>query len=295
VKQTLADCLTLNMDIDGLITLLKRIESGEVQVVCRELTSPSPLAQEILGAKPFAFLDDAPAEERRTLAVQSRRYMTAEQAAELGSLDPAAIERVKSEAWPQVLNADELHDALVLLGFVTADEGAPWRDWFERLRVDGRATTVVLANGTELWASAERLPEITLALPGASPADALVALESGVAGADAALTALVQSRLEALGPVTAEALARPFGLRADDVAIPLIALERGHGDARPIRLLGDYWGDYRGAGRGRHGRVVRAATARAYPPPHAEATAQRDRARHARRLPALPVSLAGAR
>jgi ATP-dependent Lhr-like helicase len=226
VKQTLDDVLTMNMDIDGLAQVLERIERGEVEVVCRELTSPSPLAQEILGAKPYAFLDDAPAEERRTLAVQSRRYMTAEQAAELGSLDPEAIARVKSEAWPQVLNADELHDALVLLGFVTADEGAPWRDWFERLRADGRATTVVLRNGTELWASAERLPEITLALPGAAPTDALVALESGAAGADAALVALVQSRLEALGPVTAEALAQPFGLRADDVAIPLIALEQ---------------------------------------------------------------------
>jgi hypothetical protein len=102
--------------------LLERIERGELEVVCRELTSPSPLAQEILGAKPYAFLDDAPAEERRTLAVQSRRFMTAEQAAELGSLDPEAIERVKNEAWPQVLNADELHDALVLLGFVTAED-----------------------------------------------------------------------------------------------------------------------------------------------------------------------------
>ncbi len=182
VKQTLDDVLTMNMDVDGLVRVLERIEAGEVEVVCRELTSPSPLAQEILGAKPYAFLDDAPAEERRTLAVQSRRYMTAEQAAELGSLDPEAIERVKSEAWPQVLNTDELNDALVLLGFVTAEEGAPWRDWFERLRADGRATIVTLSNGTELMVSAERLPEVTLALPGATPADALVALDTSRAG-----------------------------------------------------------------------------------------------------------------
>ena len=120
VKQTLEDCLTAAMDVEGLVKVLERIEAGEIEVICRELTSPSPLAQEILGAKPYAFLDDAPAEERRTLAVQARRYMTPEQAAELGKLDPEAIERVRSEAWPSVLNADELHDALVLLGFVTA-------------------------------------------------------------------------------------------------------------------------------------------------------------------------------
>src|SRR5690606_35470185 len=81
------------------------IERGDVEVLCRDLTAPSPLSQEILGARPYAFLDDAPAEERRTLAVQSRRYMTAEQAAELGRLDPAAIERVREEAWPDARDA----------------------------------------------------------------------------------------------------------------------------------------------------------------------------------------------
>src|SRR5690606_3386162 len=100
VEQTIADCLHVAMDVDGLARLLERIEAGEVEVVCRDLTAPSPLSQEILGARPYAFLDDTPAEERRTLAVQSRRYMTAEQAAELGRLDPSAILRVRDEAWP---------------------------------------------------------------------------------------------------------------------------------------------------------------------------------------------------
>jgi ATP-dependent Lhr-like helicase len=227
VKQTLDDCLTLNMDVDGLVRLLTRIESGEVEIVCRELTSPSPLAQEILGAKPYAFLDDAPAEERRTLAVQSRRYMTPEQAAELGQLDPGAIDSVRAEAWPQVLTADELHDALALLGFVTVDEGAPWRAFFDRLRADGRATGATLPNGSTVWVAAERLPELTAALPGTAPADALALLDAaGGLDAETALRELVRSRLEALGPVTAETLARPFGLRAADMAIPLAALEQ---------------------------------------------------------------------
>jgi ATP-dependent Lhr-like helicase len=226
VRQTLDDCLTLNMDIDGLIEVLRRIEAGEVEVVCRDLTSPSPLAQEILGAKPYAFLDDAPAEERRTLAVQSRRYLSAEQAAELGQLDMQAIERVRSEAWPQVLSADELHDALVLLGFVTAAEGAPWHSWFEELRADGRATAVELPRAGTVWVSAERLPELTLALPAAAAAETLVALETPIADADTALRELVRSRFEALGPVTAEGLARPFGLQGRDVLPALAALEQ---------------------------------------------------------------------
>ena len=237
VKQTLEDCLTLNMDIEGLVRLLERIESGELEVVCRELTSPSPLAQEILGAKPFAFLDDAPAEERRTLAVQSRRYMTAEQAADLGALDPEAIERVRNEAWPQVLNADELHDALALLGFVTAAEGAPWRAHFERLRADGRATQAEIPGAGTVWVCAERWPELSLALRGAVAAEQLAVIDGGPVDTDTALRELVRSRFEALGPVTAQTLARPFGLQAAGVLPALAALEQ-----QGVAMRGHYTG-----------------------------------------------------
>ena len=84
----------------------------------------SPLAQEILNARPYAYLDDAPLEERRTRAVFQRRWLDPETASDMGKLDQAAIDRVRDEAWPNVENADELHDALVELGFVTAAEGA---------------------------------------------------------------------------------------------------------------------------------------------------------------------------
>jgi ATP-dependent Lhr-like helicase len=226
VKQTLEDCLTVNMDIDGLERLLQRIEAGEVEIVCRELTSPSPLAQEILGAKPYAFLDDAPAEERRTLAVQSRRYMTPEQAADLGKLDPEAIERVRSEAWPQVGNADELHDALVLLGFATAAEGAAWAPFLERLRADGRATTAELPGAATVWVSAERLPELEAALSGTVVAERLATFGDAPIDRDTALRELVRGRFEASGPITADALARPFGLQGGDVLPALFALEQ---------------------------------------------------------------------
>ena len=227
VKQTLDDCLTVNMDVDGLVRLLERIEAGEVEVVCRELTSPSPLAQEILGAKPYAFLDDAPAEERRTLAVQSRRYMTPEQAAELGSLDADAIARVRAEAWPQVLSADELHDALVLLGFVTADEGAPWHGAFRaparrRPRDDGRDPRRRHGVGRGRAARGARRSRC----PASSRPIELKALGGDVTDRDTALRELVRSRFEALGPITAEALAQPFGLPAAEILPALAALEQ---------------------------------------------------------------------
>ncbi|MGB9429215.1 MAG: DEAD/DEAH box helicase, partial [Gammaproteobacteria bacterium] len=123
VQQTLNDCLHEVMDSDGFLNLLRRLESGELKVVARDLAAPSPLAQEILSARPYAFLDDAPAEERRTRAVQSRGVMSIEDAGSLAELDPQAIARVRAEVWPEARDADELHDALTVLGFIAEAEG----------------------------------------------------------------------------------------------------------------------------------------------------------------------------
>ncbi|NNC63932.1 MAG: DEAD/DEAH box helicase, partial [Gammaproteobacteria bacterium] len=161
VTQTMHDCLHDLMDIEGLRRLLGRIEAGEVEIHCRELTSPSPLSQEVLCAKPYAFLDDAPAEERRTLAVQARRYLSVDQANELGRLDPEAIARVRREAWPAPRDLEELHDALVNLGVVTApeaerghvdgDASRSWLPWLEALMTAGRATRLRTSSGVLLW------------------------------------------------------------------------------------------------------------------------------------------------
>ena len=226
VAQTLQDCLRGVMDIDGLATLLGRIEAGEVKVACRELTSPSPLAQEVLSARPYAFLDDAPAEERRTLAIQSRRHLTVEQAADLGRLDPEAIQRVRSEAWPDARDEDELHDALVVLGFMAPEEaGDCERSMYERLVADGRASTFTLPGGSAVRVSAERLAELQLAVPGGWTEPPMDSLDSDVETPEAALRELVRSRMEGLGPVTAAQLGRPLGLNAGDVAGALAALE----------------------------------------------------------------------
>ena len=134
VAQTIADCLHEAMDVEGLERVLGGLERGEIRVVARELTEPSPLAAEILSARPYAFLDDAPLEERRTQAVMARRWLDPETAADLGKLDAEAIRRVREEVWPAVRNADELADAIATLAFLADDELRPeWRAYADEL------------------------------------------------------------------------------------------------------------------------------------------------------------------
>jgi ATP-dependent Lhr-like helicase len=129
---------------------LRRIEGGEIRCVARDLPEPSPLAAEILNARPYAFLDNAPLEERRTQAVYTRRASERNGSNELGVLDSAAIEKVQTEAWPRATNADELHDALMLIGVMTPEEihrsAAENTDQFvATLIAENRATRVVLS------------------------------------------------------------------------------------------------------------------------------------------------------
>ena len=167
VRQAIGDSLTEAMDIDGLERLLRGIESGAVRITVRDLTQPSPLALEVLSARPYAYLDDAPLEERRTQAVMARRWMSPQQASDLGRLDPEAIARVRSEAWPEAENADELHDALVWLGFLTSAEVASnprWSGWLVELAAQKRAAHFDVG-GSTLWIAAERLPHFRALWP----------------------------------------------------------------------------------------------------------------------------------
>ncbi|MBI2741001.1 MAG: DEAD/DEAH box helicase [Rhodospirillales bacterium] len=229
VRQALGDCLGEAMDADGLERLLKGIESGAVRVVTRDLTQPSPLALEVLTARPYAFLDDAPLEERRTQAVMARRWLAPEQASDLGRLDAEAIERVRGEAWPDAANADELHDGLVWLGFLTDDEvqaGVGWRAWLDELAANKRAAEID-APDVKLWVAAERLPHFRALWPALStmPAIAAPAAYDKEWSADEALVEIVRGRLEGSGPATQAALAAPLGLRPEAIAATLAALE----------------------------------------------------------------------
>jgi len=247
VQQTLHDCLHEVMDADGFLRLLERLQDGTLKVVARDLAAPSPLAQEILSARPYAFLDDAPAEERRTLAVQSRGVLSIEEAGSLAELDPEAIARVRTEVWPGARDADELHDALVVLGFLTEQEGvrgypegaldSGWQRLFKDLCAARRATAARLPNDHLVWVAAERLQELLAVFPDAALNPHIEAIaepgdESLVR--EAALIELLRSRLEASGPVTALSLADALGLTVVEVEPALLALEaegaimRGH-------------------------------------------------------------------
>jgi len=235
VEQTLGDCLTEAMDIAGLERLLQRIESGAVALVARDLTEPSPLAHEILNAPVYTFLDDAPLEERRTQAVVARRWLDAETAGDLGALDLAAIERVREEAWPEAADADELHDALLTLGFLTAEEGerSLWRPHLDRLAAARRAAVLrIEAPGSiaHLWVAAERLPQLQALHPPErlSLAPALAPPPRAAARLwtlEQALVELVRGRLQALGPTTASALATSLALPVQRTDAALLALE----------------------------------------------------------------------
>ena len=261
VKQTINDCLTEAMDIEGLENLLRRIETGKVKCLARDLPEPSPLAHEILNARPYAFLDNAPLEERRTQAVYTRRASESASNDGLGILDAAAIERVGAEAWPSPANADELHEVLLLLGVMTEEEALRCHPdaivLLQSLAAERRAgkfanqsgrsrreeAQTISTNDAEsappgldspkarspgFWLAAERLPMVQSVYPAAQPDPALIPPESETKrnwdGADASRE-LVRGRMEVSGPVTIDVLAEFFQLPSPEIEQAMLALE----------------------------------------------------------------------
>jgi len=255
VAQTLDDCLHEAMDCDGWLTLLRRLESGAVRLIARDLPAPSPMAAEILQARPYAFLDDAPLEERRTQAVMRRQWTDPESPDDLGALDPDAIAAVRAEAWPRVRDVDEMQEALMRLGCITDDEArladmesaqtdarsepvirVAWTALLRQIGRSGHAFRLVVARdqGREegLWLARERVPlmhavypdmrwpKAALTVVGATPAACMPA------DADAALIELIQLRISGFGPLTVADLAHPLVLPVSAVAAALVALER---------------------------------------------------------------------
>ncbi len=212
VRQTLDDCLNEVMDIDGLIAVLRRIHAGEIRLIARDLPEPSPLAHEILNARPYQFLDDAPLEERRAQAVYTRRAFEPSSADDLGALDPAAIQRVRDEVWPEVQSSDELHDALLTSGFLTEAEASEWAGYMTELVETGRAARFVPAHGlATLWVAGERRAEVELLADASARASAV--------------RELIRGRLGIVGPITAATLAAPLGVPEIEAEAALVALE----------------------------------------------------------------------
>src|SRR5262249_37603964 len=238
VKQTIDDCLTEAMDIEGLEDVLRKIERGDIHCIARDLPEPSPLASEILNARPYAFLDNAPLEERRTQAVYTRRVSESRgrgSSDDLGVLDAAAIERVQKEAWPQATNADELHDALMLLGVMTLDEvqrtsdGKNAKQLLPILTDENRATQLVLpVEHSTFSVAAETLPMVQAIYPNARVEPELMVPDSvrGKTWERAnAVRDVVRGRMEVCGPITVSELTDVLILSRSEIDAALLALE----------------------------------------------------------------------
>jgi ATP-dependent Lhr-like helicase len=233
VSQTVRDCLEEAMDIDGLCGVLARVHRGDLRLVARDTPEPSVFAHEILNAQPYAFLDDAPLEERRSHAVQTRRGTDVSSADDLGALDADAIERVREEERPEPRDADELHDAMLTAGFLTsADlEPVPAR-LLDELTSARRAGAISIgrpeARPRSILVAVERIPELRAIHPQLDVPDALQPPASRLAknwSREEAIIELLRGRLVLTGPVTAPALAAPLCLPVEDVDGALLALE----------------------------------------------------------------------
>jgi ATP-dependent helicase Lhr and Lhr-like helicase len=237
VKQTIDDCLTEAMDIDGLEDVLRKIENGEIRCIARDLPEPSPMASEILNARPYAFLDNAPLEERRTQAVYTRRASERNGSDGLGILDAAAIEKVEKEAWPEATNQDELHDALMLLVVMTPEEversvhnesnGAGPELLLNQLVAAKRAARLQAADKT-FWITAERLPMLQTIYSDADIDPSITPPESAQKQnweRTNAIRELLRGRIEVSGPMTEAELENILGLSRSEIETGLLGLE----------------------------------------------------------------------
>ncbi len=231
VEQTLDDCLHEAMDCEGWLKLLRRMEQGELRLISRDLPAPSPLAAEILSARPYTFLDDAPLEERRTQAVLNRRWSDPQSTDDLGALDPQAIEAVREEAWPQPTRADEMHEALMSLGAISDSEAAldeRWSGWLQQLADSGRASRLKIDADRGLWVALERLTCLQAIYPQAPLQPPLTALPGFDENwdSDEACVELIRARLSGFGPLEVSAIGEPLGLPDKQIEQALTQLER---------------------------------------------------------------------
>jgi ATP-dependent Lhr-like helicase len=200
VNETVRDCLHEAMDIDGLKAVLDAMGAGDIRTVAIDTAEPSPLCHEILNANPYAYLDDAPLEERRARAVQMRRTLGGD-AGDIGALDPAAIEEVFDESWPLVRDPDELHDALLTL--IVLPPAPEWQGFFDAL-AKMRRVQIIQRGGRPFWLAAER---------------------AGIVDTDDGHFATVRGWMESTGPMTVTGLSDRLALSRSVVETAMAKLE----------------------------------------------------------------------
>jgi ATP-dependent Lhr-like helicase len=222
VNETIKDCLHEAMDLDGLKQLVENIGSGALKTVAIDTPEPSPFSHEILNANPYAYLDDAPLEERRARAVQMRRTIGSDNAG-VGALDPAAIAEVAAESFPVARDAEELHDALLTL--VVVPPVREWEELFRTLR-ESRRATVLSSGGANFWVAAERLKSARLLYPDSAIAPDIDDYDrTPTSDQEAAATETLRGWLESSGPQTQSALSQRFALPTEVMEAALLRLE----------------------------------------------------------------------
>jgi ATP-dependent Lhr-like helicase len=253
VSEVMKDVLSEAMDIDGLQRLLRGISDGSIRCIAVDTPIPSQFSHEILNANPYAYLDDAPLEERRARAVEMRRVLPESVLEEVGKLDPSAIAEVQEEAWPDVRDADELHDVLHTLvalpenlaGPASAEDPSPfaatknvadgWNKFFDQLVFQGRAGVVSVAEGEtpsgqparcrRYWVAAEKLSAFRVLFPSAQAEHPLPEIAGKTISYDDALLSMVQGWMQHSGPVSASQLGASLGLPASEIEKALLRME----------------------------------------------------------------------
>jgi ATP-dependent helicase Lhr and Lhr-like helicase len=241
VKEVMKDALTEAMDLEGLKLVLERVLNGSIRCVAVDTPVPSQFSHEILNANPFAYLDDAPLEERRARAVEMRRMLPERVVSEVGKLDASAIEEVRAEAWPDVRDADELQDVLQTLmtlpeissterqqgdalKTLVRESVTSWRTHFEQLVEQGRAVLAV-SSARNYWVAAERAKSFARAFPEAQFASSVAEVESEAPEREEVLRLMVAGWIEHCGPVTARSLAELLGLPQAEIDAALLRIE----------------------------------------------------------------------
>lgn len=231
INETMKDALTEALDIDGLIHLLKRIENGTIKCIAVDTPIPSPFSHEILNANPYAYLDDAPLEERRARAVEMRRVLPETILQEVGKLDPEVILEVKRQAWPDIRNADELHDALQT--FIAIPPQKEWADYFAELIAAKRAGVATIQNKI-FWFAVEKAKSFASIYPDAIYQHQLIEIEEQQPTRDDAIVNIVRGWMLHLGPTTAQELQKILTINLRELEHALLKIEttglilRGH-------------------------------------------------------------------
>jgi ATP-dependent Lhr-like helicase len=225
VNEVMKDVLGEAMDLEGLRSLLRGIEEGQIRCIAVDTPVPSQFSHEILNANPYAYLDDAPLEERRARAVEMRRILPESVLEEVGKLDPAAIEQVRQEAWPDVRDADELHDILhTLVALPEVLKQPEWDYFFDQLRRQNRLS-VAEPNGRKYWIATERGQMFAALFPPAHFDSQVLELQTAPTSAEDALLMLVTGWMAHIGPTTANKLGATLGLPATEIEKALLRME----------------------------------------------------------------------